>query len=91
MAARLGYFIIPNTLNDLRDSISVLASETFSSVSAPIQYAAITAYSNNYSEYLNNSKNILRAVGNYVYKKLKSNKITINNEQGPALTRIHNE
>ncbi len=59
-----------------------MASETFSSVSAPIQYAAITAYSNDYSEYLNNSKNILRAVGNYVYENLKSNKVTINKPQG---------
>ena len=79
---RLGYFIIPSALNDLRDAINVLASETFSSVSAPIQYAAITAYSNDYSEYLNNSKNILRAVGNYVYENLKSNKVTINKPQG---------
>jgi len=79
---RLGYFIIPNTLNVLRDAINVLASETFSSVSAPIQYAAITAYSNDYSEYLDNSKNILRAVGNYVYENLKSNKVIINKPQG---------
>ena len=79
---RLGYFIIPNTLNILRDAINVLASETFSSVSAPIQYAAITAYSNDYSEYLDNSKNILRAVGNYVYENLKSNKVIINKPQG---------
>ena len=61
---------------------NVLASETFSSVSAPIQYAAITAYSNDYSEYLDNSKNILRAVGNYVYENLKSNKVIINKPQG---------
>ena len=79
---RLGYFIIPNTLSDLRDAINVLASETFSSVSAPIQYAAITAYSNDHSEYINNSKNILRAVGNYVYENLKSNKVIINKPQG---------
>ena len=79
---RLGYFIIPNTLNHLRDSINVLASETFSSVSAPIQYAAIAAYANNHSEYINNSRNILKAVGNYVYENLKSNKVIINKPQG---------
>ena len=79
---RLGYFIIPNTLNHLRDSINVLASETFSSVSAPIQYAAIAAYSNDHNEYINNSKNILKAVGNYVYENLKSNKVIINKPQG---------
>ena len=79
---RLGYFIIPNTLKNLRDSINVLASETFSSVSAPIQYAAITAYSTDYSKYINDSKNILKAVGNYVYENLKSNKVIINKSQG---------
>ena len=79
---RLGYFIIPKTLNDLRDAINVLASETFSSVSAPIQYAAITAYSKDHSEYINDSKNILKAVGNYVYENLKSNKVIINKPQG---------
>ena len=79
---RLGYFIIPDSLNNLRDTINVLASETFSSVSAPIQYAAIKAYSVNHSEYINNSKKILKAVGNYVYENLKSNKVTINKPQG---------
>ena len=79
---RLGYFIIPDSLNILRDSINVLASETFSSVSAPIQYAAIKAYTNNHVEYINNSKKILKAVGNYVYENLKSNKILINKPQG---------
>jgi len=79
---RLGYFIIPNSLINLRDSINVLASETFSSVSAPIQYAAIIAYSNDHSKYINDSKNILKEVGNYVYENLKSNKVTINKSQG---------
>jgi len=79
---RLGYFIIPNNLKNLRDTINVLASETFSSVSAPIQYAAITAYSKDYSKYINDSKNILKAVGNYVYENLKSNKVIINKSQG---------
>ena len=79
---RLGYFIIPESLDFLRDSINVLASETFSAVSAPIQYAAVTAYTSDHSEYINNSKNILKAVGNYVYENLKSNKILINKPQG---------
>ena len=79
---RLGYFIIPETLKELRDSLKILASETFSSVSAPIQYAAIAAYSNNHEEYINNSRSILKAVGEYVYENLKSNKININKPQG---------
>ena len=79
---RLGYFIIPAALDNLRDSINVLASETFSSVSAPIQYAAITAYLSDHSEYIENSRNILKAVGNYVYENLKSNKVIINRPKG---------
>jgi len=79
---RLGYFIIPEALKNLRDSLKILASETFSSVSAPIQYSAIAAYNNNHEEYINNSRLILKEVGEYVYENLKSNKININRPQG---------
>ena len=79
---RLGYFIVPDSLNKIKDMINVLASETFSAVSAPIQYAAIKAYENDHSDYINESRKILKAVGNYVYENLKSNKILINKPQG---------
>jgi aspartate aminotransferase len=79
---RLGYFIIPDSLSNLKNSINILASETFSSVSAPIQYAAISAYSNSHNKFIKESKNILKAVGNYVYENLKSNKIIISKPQG---------
>ena len=38
---RLGYFIIPKKKIELLKSMKVLASETFSAVSSPIQFAAI--------------------------------------------------
>ena len=79
---RLGYFLIPDNLLEIKNMINVLASETFSAVSAPIQYAAIKAYEKDHSKYINKSKNILSAVGNYVYENLKSNKILINKPQG---------
>ena len=79
---RLGYFLVPDSLMEIKDMINVLASETFSAVSAPIQYAAIKAYENDHSEYINKSRNILYAVGNYVYENLKSNKVLINKPQG---------
>ncbi len=79
---RLGYFIIPDSLNNINKMINVLASETFSAVSAPIQYAAIKAYENDHTKYIKKSKNILKAVGEYVYSNLKSNKILINKPQG---------
>ena len=79
---RLGYFIIPNELTRLKNSLKVLASETFSSVSAPIQYAAIAAHQNDHTNYINKSRKILKLVGEYVYKNLKSNKILIDKPQG---------
>ncbi len=79
---RLGYFVIPRSLKSIKDSLNVLASETFSAVSAPIQYAAIQAYEGDHSNYISLSKNILQAVGNYVYENLKSNKVLINKPQG---------
>ena len=79
---RLGYFIIPDELNDIKNMINVLASETFSAVSAPIQYAAIKAYENDHSNYIEKSINILSAVGKYAFSNLKSNKVLINKPQG---------
>ena len=79
---RLGYFVIPNELIRLKNSLKILASETFSSVSAPIQYAAIAAHKNDHTNYINKSRKILKLVGEYVYKNLKSNKILIDKPQG---------
>jgi len=79
---RLGYFVIPNALNKLKNSMKVLASETFSSVSAPIQFAAIMAFNNNHTDYILKSKKILKGVGEYVYNNLKSNNVIMNKPMG---------
>ena len=79
---RLGHFVIPKELEKIKNSLKVLASETFSSVSAPIQYAATAAYNNDQSKYLELSRNILKNVGEYVYNNLKSNKVLINKPKG---------
>ena len=79
---RLGYFIIPNKISNLMNGMKVLASETFSSVSAPIQYAAISAFKNDHSNYVMKSKKILNAVGNYVYENIKSNNVVMNKPMG---------
>ena len=79
---RLGYFIIPESLKQITNKLKVLASETFTSVSAPIQYAAISAYQNDHSDYIENSRNILKSVGEYVYDNLKSNDVIINKPKG---------
>ena len=79
---RLGYLLIPNELKNLKASIKVLASETFSSVSAPIQYAAIKAFTDDHSDYIKKSKNILKNIGEFVYRNLSSNKIIMNKPSG---------
>ena len=79
---RLGYFVIPNALNKLKNSMKVLASETFSAVSAPIQFAAISAFNNDHTEYILKSKKILKGIGEYVYNNLKSNNVIMNKPMG---------
>ncbi len=71
---RLGFGVFPKPLHPLRDRVLVMASETFSCVSSPIQYAAITAYENKHevSSYLLKSNKILQSIANYTYKKLNS-------------------
>ena len=79
---RLGYFVVPENLKIIKKTLNVLASETFSAVSAPIQYAAIQAYEGNHKNYIKSSREILRSVGNYVYDSLSSNKVLIKQPQG---------
>jgi len=79
---RLGYFVIPNALNKLKNSIKVLASETFSAVSAPIQFAAISAFNNDHTNYILKSKKILKGIGEYVYNNIKSNNVIMNKPMG---------
>ena len=79
---RLGYFVIPNSLSNLKNSMKVLASETFSAVSAPIQFAAISAFNNDHTDYVLKSKKILKEIGEYVYNNLKSNNVIMNKPMG---------
>ncbi len=79
---RLGFFAIPNQLKEFKESLKILCSESFTSVSAPIQYAAIEAYRNDYSDYLSEVKKILSFTGKYVYENLKSNLINIAKPEG---------
>jgi len=79
---RLGFFAAPKKLHTILESLISLASESYSTVNTPVQFAALEAYKGNYENYKKNVINILSSVGNYVYKKLKSNKILINAPQG---------
>jgi len=79
---RLGFFAIPNELRELKNGLKILCSESFTSVSAPIQYAAVEAYKGNHSDYLGVVKKILSFTGNYVYENLKSNVINVVKPEG---------
>jgi aspartate aminotransferase len=71
---RLGTFVIPPSLDWLRDAIAVAASETFSTVSAPIQHAAVAAFAGGaeIERYLFQARRIIRALGNWVSQQLQT-------------------
>lgn len=81
---RLGTFIFPKELSWLRDAMRVIASETFSSVSAPIQNAAVTAFLPNkeIENYVVNSRLVLKWIGNYVHQSLKAMNINCPSPEG---------
>ena len=79
---RIGNLIFPEKLSYIKDSIRTVASETFTSVSSPIQYAAISAFTKDHSNYVKKTKKILKEIGMVVYENLKSNKILINKPEG---------
>tara|TARA_Y100000590_G_scaffold371477_1_gene433907 strand:- start:8 stop:1243 length:1236 start_codon:yes stop_codon:yes gene_type:complete len=79
---RLGFFAIPNQLKNFKNSLKIVCSESFTSVSAPIQYAAVEAYEGDHSKYLNDVRKILSFTANYVYENLKSNVINISKPEG---------
>ncbi len=81
---RLGVFLIPKALRRLQNRMLQIASETFSCVNAPIQYAAIEAYQDNPAtqSYLANSRLILKKIASEVYTQLSKNGISMPAPQG---------
>ena len=79
---RLGFLAVPNKLTEFLRSLKSLASESYSTVNTPTQYASVEAYVNEHDLYKLKVRSILKAVGNYVYNNLKSNKILIAPPQG---------
>ena len=79
---RLGFLAVPNKLANFLSSLKSLASESYSTVNTPTQFAAVEAYCGDYVQYKEKVKSILAAIGGYVYNNLKSNKILISPPQG---------
>ena len=81
---RLGYCHFPETLEPLLHAMAAVASETFTSVSAPIQHAAIDAFLPNdeIDTYLHASRKILTALGAYVAGTLRSAGVMVHDPEG---------
>ena len=64
---RLGTFTYPHELGWLLEAMAVVASETYTSTSAPIQYAAVTAFEGGpfIKSYLDNSRRVLAALARH--------------------------
>ena len=69
-------------LTELLKSLKSLASESYSTVNTPTQYASVEAYAHEHNSYKLKVRAILKAVGNYVYNNLKSNKVLMTPPQG---------
>lgn len=81
---RLGTFTFPSSLNWLLEAMSSMASETFTSTSAPIQYAAVSAFRGGISieRYLNNARRVLKSLGLSIHKKLDKSGIVAPKPEG---------
>jgi aspartate aminotransferase len=81
---RLGTFVIPSELDALTKTLCTLGSETFSAVSAPIQFAAIAAFTpcRELEDYRKFSIHILKSVANYCYAQLNESGIVLCRAQG---------
>ena len=69
---RLGTFTFPQNLTWLLEAMAVVASETYTATSAPIQFAAVTAFQGGptIEEYLVGCRRILRALGRHCTQAL---------------------
>jgi len=81
---RLGTFIFPPELRPLQDAMAIIASETYTATSAPIQHAAITAFTggDDLEEYLKQSRRVLKAVGEYLHRRLMSMGAVVQKPEG---------
>jgi aspartate aminotransferase len=70
---RLGAFTFPRELRWLLEAMAAIASETYTATSAPIQYAAVTAFegSPEIADYLVRARSVLRGLGSLVTRTLR--------------------
>ncbi len=81
---RLGFFIFPTELRAILDMMIVIASETFTAVSAPIQMASIRAFedSDELLDYIHACRAIMKYIGEQFYQRLREYKLQLVEPQG---------
>ena len=81
---RLGTFAFPNELKWLMEAMAVVASETFTATSAPIQYAAVKAFQGGdlIERYLHNSRKVLSALCDWIWTRLTAAGIAVARPEG---------
>lgn len=81
---RLGFFVFPDGLGWLLDAMAVVASETFTSTSAPIQYAAVRAFQGGeeIESYLARARRVLSALGGWSAERLRVSGLEIAEPEG---------
>ncbi len=81
---RLGLAIFPDQLSWLLDGMAAVASETFTSTSAPIQYAAIKAFEGGewLDIYLERSRKILGMLAGHIHQQFDASNITCVKAEG---------
>ena len=81
---RLGLFVVPRSLRWLLDAMAAVASETFTSTSAPIQHAAVRAFQggDEIEWYLVRCRRVLKALGHALHDNLSSAGVTATPPRG---------
>lgn len=81
---RLGTFTFPETLRKLQNAMAVVASETYTSTCAPIQFAAVKAFDggDDMEDYLGKSRSVLSSLGNHLASRLRETGVTIGKPEG---------
>lgn len=81
---RLGTFTFPKGLDWLMEAMAAVASETYTSVSAPIQYAAVEAFRGSMAieRYLWHARRILSTLGQACYRILADAGVRIHPPEG---------
>ncbi|HEY5672870.1 MAG TPA: pyridoxal phosphate-dependent aminotransferase [Malonomonas sp.] len=81
---RLGTFAFPAELKWLLEAMAVVASETFTATSAPIQYAAVKAFQGGaeLERYLFQSRRILKALSDWIWAQLSGSGVVVARPDG---------